>query len=252
MTYELISPIFPRSDVFIEYLDEEIKNFDPSLVKFNDTLHPKFFDENNKFKEEPRKLLINIVNYFLKNIEEKIIIDSVTITGSIVNYNYNKYSDIDLHFIIDKNDYNKDDFESVMDIFNTKAKLWNYEHENIKMFNHNIEIYMQEKSEVHTSTGVYDILLNDWIKKPEKQYKDIDMAYIKSKLNKLVDKINYVISQNNPEKIEKFVDDIKLYRKAGLESQGEYAYENLLYKMLKHTGYMSKLYDYERKLNIEK
>jgi hypothetical protein len=252
MAYEQTHNIYPRSDVFIEYLDEEIKNFDPSTIKFNDNLHPKLFDNNQKLKKNVQNILINIVNYFLLNIDENIIIDNITITGSIVNYNYNKYSDIDLHFIIDKNDYPTDSFESIIDDFNTKAKLWNYEHENIKMFGHNIELYMQEKLEIHTSTGVFNLIDNNWVKKPEKQYKDIDMAYLKSKLNKIADKINHVISQNNPEKIEKFIDNLKLYRKAGLESEGEYAYENLLYKMLKHTGYMSKLYDYKRKLNIEK
>ena len=252
MSYELVSPIFPRSDVFIEYLDEEIKNFDPSIIKFNDTLHPKFFNEDKLIKENVRKLLINIVNYFLKSIEEYIIIDTVTITGSIVNYNYNKYSDIDLHFIIDKNDYNKENFELIIDNFNTKAKVWNYEHENIIMFDHNIEIYIQEKSEKHTSTGVYDLLKNNWINKPEKQYKDIDIEYLKSKFNKMIQKVDYVISQNNPEKIEKFIDNVKQYRKSGLESEGEYSYENIIYKMLKHFGYISKLYDEKRKLNIKK
>jgi predicted nucleotidyltransferase len=251
MSYELVSPIFPRTDVFIEYLDEEIKNFDPSIIKFNETLHPKFFNEDNLLKENVRKLLINIVNYFFKSIDYNIVIDTISITGSIVNYNYNKYSDIDLHFIIDKNDYMDKDFDKIIDYLNTKSKLWNYEHENIKMFNHNIEIYIQEKKEKHTSTGVYDLLCNKWINKSEKQYKDIDIDYLKSKFNKITQKVDYIISQNNPEKIEQFIDNIKLYRKAGLQSEGEYSNENIIYKMLKHFGYMSKLYDYKRKGNIE-
>jgi len=252
MAYEQTHNIYPRSDVFIEYLDEEVKNIDKSIVKFNDTLYPKIFDENEKLKKNVQKILVNIVNYFLKNIDEKIIIDKITITGSIVNYNYNKYSDIDLHIIIDKNDYPTEHFDNILDNLNTKAKLWNYEHESIKMFGHNIEIYMQEKSEIHRSSGIYNLLDNEWIKKPEKQYKDIDTEYLKSKLNTIIDKIDFIISKNNPEKIEKFIDDLKQYRKSGLESEGEYSYENLIYKLLKHSGYMNKLYNYKRKLNIKK
>lgn len=252
MSYELVSPIFPRSDVFIEYLGEEVKKFDPNIIKFNDTLHPKFFNENNKIKDNVRDLLINIVNYFLKSVEEKIIIDGVTITGSIVNYNYNQYSDVDLHLIIDKNNYNSNTYETIKDNLNTKAKLWNYEHDKIKMFNHSIEIYFQEKSEVHSSSGIYDLLCNDWQVKPEKIKKDIDVEYLKDKFIKITNKIEHILSKNDPDKIDNFIENIKEYRKKGLQSEGEYAYENIIYKMLKHFGYMDKLYTNKKKLNITK
>lgn len=162
MAYELTSPIFQRTDVFDEYINENLKNIDSNFIKFNETLHPKFFNKEDLLKEDVRRILINIVNYFLKGIEGNIIIDTVTVTGSIVNYNYNNYSDIDLHLIINKDLNNKNDYDKLIEYLNTKAKLWNYEHDKIKMFNHNIEIYVQEKSEVHKSTGVYDLIINKW------------------------------------------------------------------------------------------
>jgi predicted nucleotidyltransferase len=250
MAYELIHGIYPRTDVFDKYINEEIRNIDTSLIKFHDELNPDIFI-NEKLKPEVRKILINVINYFLKSIVDDLIFETVTITGSIVNYNYTKYSDIDLHIIINKNEYKDNDFEKISDLVATKSKVWNSEHENIKMFGHNIEIYLQDESEEHRSSGIYDIMCDDWILKPQKQYKDIDIEYLKSKFTKIVDKINTALQYNELNKIENFIDNIKLYRKSGLEKEGEYSYENIIYKMIKHFGYMSKLYDLKRKLEIE-
>lgn len=250
MSYETIGPIAYRTDVFHQYITEELKDVDYSLIKFNDTLNPNLFD-NFKLKDDVRKILIRIFDYFMTTIEKDVIFDKVTITGSIVNYNYNKYSDIDLHIIIDKNDYtSEEDFNNIIELVATKAKLWNYEHDSIKLFNHNIEIYLQDSSEIHRSSGIYNLIANEWINKPKKQYKDIDKNYLTNKLNNIISKIDNILETTDKNKIETFIDNIKQYRKAGLESEGEYSYENLIYKYIKHKGYMNKLYNLKRKLSI--
>lgn len=251
-TYGTVQNIYPRTDVFMNYIEEEFNKFDSSVIMFNETLNPNIFNiENYIMKDNIRKILLNIVNYFLKEIEKKIIIDEITITGSIVNYNYNKFSDIDLHFIIDKSNYYEKDYETFLDYLKTKAKLWNYEHNNIKLFKHNIEIYFQEKTEIHSSNGVYNLISNSWIKKPSKKDIELDYNYIKNKFNNIVDKINYVISKDDLSMIETLIDNIKLYRKSGINMEGEYSYENIIYKCLKYFGYMDKLYNFKRKFNIE-
>jgi hypothetical protein len=250
MSYELVHPIAPRTDVFDEYINEELKDFDASLVKFNDQLNPYIF-ENEKIKPEVRKVLIRIFNYFMTLIDTNVIIDSVVLTGSIVNYNYNKFSDIDLHILINKNDYdNIEEYNQVYELLTTKSKLWNYEHENLKLYDHNIEIYIQEKNEPHRSTGIYDIISDKWIIKPNKQSKDIDKDYIKNKLEYVIDKIEDILKTDDLNKLENFIDNLKKYRKKGLKSEGEYSYENIIYKYIKHLGYMQKLTDLKRKLSI--
>lgn len=250
MSYELIHPIAPRTDVFDEYINEELKDIDFSLIKFNDELNPNIF-ENDKLKPEIRKILIRIFNYFMTSVDSNAIIDSLVLTGSIVNYNYNKYSDIDLHIIINKNDYNnEEEYNNIYELLTTKSKLWNYENESLKLFNHDIEIYIQEYNEKHRSSGIYDVSSDKWIIKPEKQYKNIDKDYLKKKLNSIVDKIENMLKTDDLSKLENFIDSLKKYRKSGLESQGEYSYENIIYKYIKHYGYMNKLQNLKRKLMI--
>lgn len=250
MSYELIHQVAPRTDVFDEYINEELKDFDTSLIKFNEELNPHLFT-NEKLKPEVRKILIRIFNYFMTLIEDNVIFDSVILTGSIVNYNYTKNSDIDLHILINKKDYDSiKDYDKIYQLLTTKSKLWNYDHQNLRLYGHNIEIYIQEYDEPHRSTGIYDIISDEWIVKPNKQSKDIDKEYLKKEIDYIINKIENILKTDNLSKLEKFIDDLKSYRKKGLSSEGEYSYENIIYKYIKYLGYLQKLSDLKRKLSI--
>ena len=48
--------------------------------------------------------------------------------------------------------------------------------------------------------------------------------------------------------IKKYKDKLKKYRTCGLENQGEYSDENLVFKVLRRNGYIEKLHDFEAKL----
>jgi hypothetical protein len=50
------------------------------------------------------------------------------------------------------------------------------------------------------------------------------------------------------EQIEKIKDKLKKYRSAGLEKEGEYSYENLVFKFLRRNGYIQKLFDFTNEL----
>jgi len=250
MSYELVHAIAPRTDVFDEYINEELKDINYSLIKFNNTLNSNLF-ESKKIKPEVRKVLIRIFNYFMTSVESNVVIDSVILTGSMVNYNYNKFSDIDIHIMINKNDYNsEEEYNTIYQLLTTKSKLWNHEHTDIKLFDHNVEIYIQESDEKHRSSGIYDLISDKWLIKPEKQIKDIDKEFLKKKLNSIVDKIENILKTDDLNKLENFIDNLKKYRTKGLEKEGEYSYENIIYKYIKHYGYMGKLSDLKKKLMI--
>jgi len=53
---------------------------------------------------------------------------------------------------------------------------------------------------------------------------------------------NYLIR-----KIDKIKDKIKKMRQSGLEAGGEFSNENLIFKVLRRTGYIEKLYDLQLK-----
>jgi hypothetical protein len=50
------------------------------------------------------------------------------------------------------------------------------------------------------------------------------------------------------EYIKKFKEKLKKYRSSGLKKDGEYSYENLVFKYLRRSDYLEKLFNLENKL----
>ena len=48
--------------------------------------------------------------------------------------------------------------------------------------------------------------------------------------------------------IDSFKEKLKKYRSSGLEKEGEFSYENLVFKVLRRNGYIDKLFDFKNKL----
>jgi hypothetical protein len=48
--------------------------------------------------------------------------------------------------------------------------------------------------------------------------------------------------------LKKYKEKIKNYRQAGLEKNGEFSNENLVFKVLRRSGYIDKLYNFQDKL----
>lgn len=60
-------------------------------------------DETYVLKDEIREKLLEISNDFLNFIEINFFVYDIVLTGSLANYNWSKYSDVDLHILIDFN-----------------------------------------------------------------------------------------------------------------------------------------------------
>jgi hypothetical protein len=83
----------------------------------------------------------------------------------------------------------------------------------------------------------------------------IDERKIKEKVEQWMDIIDMTIEdsddddfQSSIKMIEKIKDRLKDYRSAGLEREGEYSYENLVFKFLRRNGYIQKLFDFANEL----
>jgi hypothetical protein len=50
------------------------------------------------------------------------------------------------------------------------------------------------------------------------------------------------------EELKEIRDEIKSLRKIGLETDGEFSIGNLVFKNLRHSGYIKNLYDYKARL----
>ena len=208
----------------------------------------KDFWQNDKLNPEVRAAIIAVVNSFLEstNLDIKAKdIDEIEFTGSLANYNHNKFSDVDIHLLFDFSKLGSDpDF--MRDYLTAKAINWNNKHK-VMLFGHEVELYITDAGSDHHSTGVYSVKNDEWLVKPVRDPKlsaELNLNKVKDKADKISKEIDMlVIKQELPlEKLEALKDKIKKMRVTGLETGGEFSTENLAFKLLRRRGELSSLY----------
>lgn len=233
----------------------EDKELDDKIVKSfksKDTLTNQIFDgEKGEFKmrEDVRKKLIEISDNFIDSLGVEFFIHDIVLTGSLANYNWSNFSDVDLHILIDFDEIADKKLTGVNKIvkefFDAKKNVWNETH-NITIKGYDVEVYVQDVDEEHISSGVYSILNDKWLVKPEKSQPNIDDRLIIEKGLEYGNKIDKLIELANKGidvlgKIDVLRKKLKKFRQSGLDSGGEYSYENLTFKLLRRNGYIGKL-----------
>jgi len=219
-----------------------------------DELNSKIWDENMKLRKEVREKLLQTANEFIDFIGVPLLIEDVIFTGSLANYNWSEYSDIDLHVVCDFIQFSDTELSLYEELFKVKKTIFNTNHD-IKIFGYEVELYVQNATESHFSSGVYSVLYDEWDVKPEKEDSNIDTKILKSKINHWKSQIDTVVD-NATEKdideareyIKKFKEKLKKYRSSGLKTEGEYSYENLVFKYLRRSDYLEKLFNLENNL----
>jgi hypothetical protein len=217
-------------------------------ISFHDELNPKLWI-NKKLRPEVKKQLLRISEDFLDELGIKSIdIEDITVSGSNAAYSYTPHSDLDLHILVDMSKLSND--EVYQELFTAKKNIYNDSHD-IKIRDIPIELYIQDSNEPVVSLGEYSILNNEWIKLPTKRRANFDQTATKLKFEKLLDLIKRTLKTKDIEKLNKVIDKIKQYRKAGLDKAGEFGPENLAYKILRKQEYITKLYDLRKKLHSQ-
>lgn len=238
----------------------EDTEFDKKIVNtFNTkkTLSPSIFSkEGDKFKMigEIRKKLIDISDDFIDSLGVDFFIHDVVLTGSLANYNWSNYSDVDIHIVID---FEETDFklDLLKEFFDAKKNLWNIKRD-VKIKNYEVEIYVQDLNENHTSSGVYSILNNKWVVEPSPDDPRIDDRTILKKGEDFAKKIDSIIEKSENSNVDSDIESLqkklKTFRQSGLNKNGEYSYENLTFKLLRRNGYIEKLYTLKNNLTNKK
>jgi predicted nucleotidyltransferase len=224
---------------------EILKSFEPQ-----NELNPKIWNRDGKsyvMKPEVRERLLEIANEFIDYLKIEIIITDVVLTGSLANYNWSKYSDFDIHIIANFNQFPQSHVDLYKEFFMLKKALFNKNHD-IKLFGYETELYVESEDEAHFSSGVYSLLYDEWQHEPEKEQVKIDKNTIERKAKQWMEIIDGVLENIEDESIEdakallsKYKDKLKKFRTCGLEKNGEYSSENLVFKILRRNGYLEKL-----------
>jgi hypothetical protein len=222
------------------------------ILTINDNLHPKFWSTGALDNQISNKMIEIATNFFDNLNLENIILEDLTFTGSLANYNWTSLSDIDLHLIVDFSKVNEN-HDLVREFFNAKTTLWNKTHK-IFIKQHEIEIYVQDINEKHHSTGVFSLKNNKWLAQPLRIEPKIDTDMVKRKINSFVDMIERVEDLYDDKDYKKSYDmaanlarKIKKFRRSGLEEKGIYSNENLTFKYLRNNGFIKILYDTRNK-----
>ena len=240
------------------------ENVDLSSFSIKKKLNPKFWVDEH-LDSRIRLKLLDISDDFIEylGIDPNLVKD-IIMTGSLANYNWNeKYSDIDLHVLLDYSDVDEN-VEFVKQYFMAQKTAWNNEHKDLKIFGFPIEVYVQDINEKHDSSGVYSLDRDKWLREPDRDIlatSKVNKSYIKDKVSEYTDKIDKLVylykkSKNDEYKLNKVSekanalwDKIKNSRKIGFEKSGgkEVNNNNIIYKSLRRLGYLDKLYNLKTK-----
>lgn len=219
--------------------------------------------EDGKLKVEILKKLREIGKDFFNDLdlEPNVKLHDITLTGSISNYNWSKFSDVDLHLRLDFSEVDNDkDF--VKNYMLAKKTIWNDKHD-ITIYDFPVEVYVEDIGDTHIASGLYSVLKNKWLVIPKKKELKIDFDDIRSKAEGYVgsiDTLKELMSLGRYKKVIQMIESIqsklKRMRQSGLERGGEFSVENLAFKALRRSPFIatiSKMKDdaYDKLMTME-
>lgn len=246
-----------------ETADIDFSSFTPQQE-----LNPKIWP-NGKINSRVRLRLMDIADDFFATLKIDWLKPlDILLTGSMANYNWSKYSDFDLHLLLNFSDVDEN-VDFVHEYFTAKKKLWNEEHENLMIYGFPVEVYVQDVSEPLVSNGIYSLYKNKWVVEPSKDaIKSLgnEKETIKAKAIETMKKIDALYNaafnisygydgEKIIAQIKKLINIIKGIRKESLSNGGEMSAGNIFFKILRRTGYIEKLFTaktlaYDRKESI--
>jgi hypothetical protein len=242
---------FGTSKLHFEGMEEAIDSAALKSFEVHDTFDPEIWN-GESLNSEVRENLLKIAKDFLIDLPIDLSPEDITLTGSLANYNWSKYSDIDLHILVNFTEID-DNLDLVREFFRQLQTNWNNRHD-IIMKGYEVEIYFQDSSEPHISTGVYSVQNDSWLVKPTPESVSIDYENIKKKSQDISDRIDDIEKMMTDEKgdvvldaVDRLKAKIRNMRKTGLEGAGQYSVENLAFKVLRRSEELGRLSDLKAK-----
>jgi predicted nucleotidyltransferase len=206
-------------------------------------LNDKIWGSDNKIIPLVKEKLLTLAKKVMSEISSSVEVRHIYFTGSLATYKWTPISDIDLHIIVDILDKNCEN--TTKEYFDLISKMFNSQH-NIFIKGYKVEVNIKDKENFFKDKAAYDLIKDVWVKEPSKITRDLDdseVIHISKTYQKQIDDL--IDKGESPEKAKKLKKEIKYLRTSGLEDgDGEYSIGNLVFKKLRNTGYLGKLFDY--------
>jgi hypothetical protein len=210
-------------------------------LKYHKTLNPKLWTLGATLQVGIRELLLTQALEFctFSGISQDRIVD-IVMTGGNTNYNYTKFSDIDVHILVDRMDASKDF------LFDRKRQ-WSDMKKDFTIEHYPVEFYIQNDHEhIPEGQGVFSLSSNRWKVLPT-HLKTVDILSDPKVLLKIEQYTHYIkthlLRVGTREEITTFKERLHNMRQAGLERAGEFSFENVLYKELRNRQLVQRLND---------
>jgi|TARA_B100000073_G_scaffold346357_1_gene357562 hypothetical protein len=218
-------------------------------LRYHKKLNIKFWHERS-LRPEVREKLLQIGYKWAEfaKIPFEAIKDMILVGGN-ANYNYTRFSDLDLHLVVDKSKI-ADCPELLDDYLRDKKKLWALVHD-IKIYSHPVELYAQDENDpLPANQGVYSIIKGEWILEPRQTEVNLSDPLLFRKIRAMVEKIDDLIENeaDDSDVLRKLQKRIRDMRASAIQQGGEFALENLVFKELRNLGYLDKLSNHIRNL----
>lgn len=205
-------------------------------------LNDKIWGNDNKIIPIVKGKLLVLAKKFADEISNFAKVKHIYFTGSLATYHWTPVSDIDLHIIVD---ILNDCEESITDYLDLLCKLFNKEH-NIYIKGYKVEVNIKTEENILKNKAVYDLSKDEWVASPNNPLRDTSdeqVVKISKYYQNIIDDI--ISKKEDVEYAKKLKKELKDLRQKGLDSEdGEYSVDNLVFKSLRNSGYIAKLFNY--------
>jgi len=239
---------------FSRFVSEELS------FEFHDELNSKFW-KNEEMIGKVREQLLLISDKWAKFADiPRGAIKDIVLVGGNANYNYTKFSDLDVHLVVDYSKVVECEEEFVGEYLRDKKSIWEFTHD-ITIYGVPVEVFAEPMGRpMKKSQGVFSLRQNKWLQKPKKEKIDPkNDDFVQSKVDHDIHMINYALKHHADDEgtLKKLKKRLQVERGVGIRRAGEYSVENLVFKELRNRGYIDKMKKHivqiqDRKLSLKK
>ena len=210
-------------------------------LRFREILNPSFWI-GDSLKPEVKDALMRFARAFAAyvDLDDRAITD-VLLLGGNAGYNYTPFSDLDVHLVVNPMYIPNCNPELLDQYYMDKKTLWDLTH-NVTIYGVKAEPYIERPGLVRKkSQGVYSIMKDKWVQKPEKFSGELDQTEVEKKVMNIKSQIDALIKNENPDSLKDVMKKLRGARSSSLQKYGEYGFENIVFKELRNAGYIDKI-----------
>ena len=208
-------------------------------LKYHDRLNPKLWRKDQLDPAITRLLLKQTMKFAKFSGVPAERIHDIVLTGGNANFNYTKFSDIDVHLECDLRGISEDRLYE-------KKVAWTLANPGLQVAGYTLEFYCaNEQHPFPKGQGIYSLVHDKWLIVP-RHLDSINVLKDPATEEQIRYQMNYIrkhllSKKGTKQEILNFKEKMWKGRSAGLQHAGEFSIENVIYKELRNRGLIDKL-----------